>query len=78
MLAVEDRKLKTEQRQWILRYKKGNHPAEKGTILASTRDKAEQVGRLWCLRQAAGTMQGVRYITVEDPILADESILDAS
>lgn len=65
-----------EAKQWVLRYKWGNHPAETGTILASTRERAEEVGRAWCLKKGAGQMQGVRFIGVEDPVLADESILE--
>lgn len=72
-LAIPPR---AEQRQWVLRYKWGNHPAETGLILASTRDLAEAVGRAWCVKKGAGQMQQVRFITVEDPILADESILE--
>ena len=63
------------QRQWVLRYKYGNHPAEGGIILASSRERAEEVGRAWCLKKGAGQMQIVRFIGVEDPVLADESIL---
>ena len=63
------------QKQWILRYKYGNHPAQGGTILARTRENAERVGRTWCLRKASGKMHIVRFIGIEDPILADESIL---
>ena len=66
----------SSQKPWTLRYKYGNHPAETGTILASSREKAEQVGRLFCIRKGAGKMQQVRYICIEDPILADESILE--
>ena len=66
----------TTQKPWILRFKMGNHPAETGTILASTRELAEEVGRAWCRSKGTGTMQTVRYIGVQDPILADESILE--
>ncbi len=65
-----------KQRQWVLRYKWGNHPAETGTIHASSFEKAEEVGRAWCRKKGAGQMQQVRYISVEDPVLADESILE--
>lgn len=58
-----------------MRFKRGNHPAETGTIMASSRERAEQVGRVWCIKQGAGQMAGCRYIGIEDPILADESIL---
>jgi TfoX/Sxy family transcriptional regulator of competence genes len=44
--------------------------------MASSREKAESVGRAWCLRKASGQMQQIRFIAVEDPILADESILE--
>jgi hypothetical protein len=46
--------------------------------MASSKEIAEQVGRLWCLKRGAGSMQVCRFIAVEDPILADESIIDAS
>ena len=62
-------------RQWSLRFKRGNHPAESGLILASSFNQAEAVGRAWCLREGAGRMAGIRYIGVSDPILADEGIL---
>jgi len=64
-----------KQRTWSLRYKLGNHPAEAGTIMASSRELAEAVGRKWCERKSNGLMHGVRFIAVDDPILADESIL---
>lgn len=63
------------QKEWVLRYKRGNHPAETGKIVASSRERAEEVGRVWCVKQSVGTMASVKYIGVEDPILADESIL---
>ena len=44
--------------------------------MASSLERAEAVGRLWCLRKGAGQMQGCRYIGIEDPVLADESILN--
>jgi TfoX/Sxy family transcriptional regulator of competence genes len=50
--------------------------ATTGYIMASSREKAESVGRAWCLRKASGQMQQIRFIAVEDPILADESILE--
>ena len=65
-----------KQRQWSLRYKEGNHPAETGLILASSRERAEEVGRTWCLKRSSGKMQACRFIAVDDPILADESILN--
>lgn len=77
--AVEEplRKEKAgQQRQWVLRYKYGNHPAQTGIIMASSVEKAEEVGRAWCVRRGAGQMQSIRFIGVEDPILADESILE--
>ena len=64
-----------KQKQWVLRYKEGNHPAQSGTISASSLELAERVGRLWCLKKSSGQMHTVRFIAIEDPILADESIL---
>ena len=77
-MTVQEPKTSLTQKPWTLRYKYGNHPAETGTITASSREKAEQVGRLWCLKRGVGSMAVCRFIAVEDPILADESILDAS
>jgi hypothetical protein len=76
--AIEERPKEEKagkQRTWVLRYKFGNHPADSGTILASSRERAEAVGRAWCLKKGSGQMQQVRFISVEDPVLADESIL---
>lgn len=67
--------LKQEQRQWTLRYKYGNHPAETGLVIASSLERAERVGRAWCRLSAAGKMQSIRFIRIEDPVLADETIL---
>ena len=57
------------QRPWTLRYKEGPTVFE-GTILASTLDRAEAVGRTYC-----DLVQGRRFISVRDPVLADEGIL---
>ena len=70
-----ERENQSVQKPWVLRYKYGNHPAQTGTILASSAELAEAVGRAWCLKKGAGQMQVVRYISVEDPVLADETIL---
>jgi len=74
--APEKPEKPNKQQQWTLRYKFGNHPAETGIIEASSFEKAEEVGRMWCLKKGIGEMKGCRYISVSNPILADESILD--
>ena len=43
--------------------------------MASTEQMAEKVGRAWCQQSSNGLLEGYRYVSVRDPVLADESIL---
>ena len=62
-------------KQWALRFKRSNHPAESGLIEASSEELAEAVGRKWCETESVGLLQPCRFISVSNPVLADESIL---
>ena len=66
----------SHQRPYTLRYRKNNQMVT-GTILASSEEKAEAVGRAWCAKQSTGLIAPVRYIGV-DGVLADEGILNGN
>ena len=58
-----------EQKPWTLRYKQ-QQVMRQGTVMASTEALADAVGKAYCNLDATR-----RFIGVEDPVLADESIL---
>jgi hypothetical protein len=55
---------------YTLRYRAGMAGVQDGFIMASSLEKAEQVGRVWC-----NAKFNCRYIRVQSSIIADESIL---
>lgn len=66
----------TEQREYVVKFKRGIRGLEQSLVRARNLEWAERVGRKWCEKQAgAGPGVNVRFICVEDPVLADESIL---
>lgn len=62
-----------QQELYTMRYRHGMRGPVSGFILASSKEKAEMVGRVFC----AGII-GTQFISVDRAILADESILDTA
>ena len=57
-------------KNWILGYRKGMGGYSEGVIEASSYTRALEVARAWCRQEPDR-----RFVTIKDPVLADESIL---
>jgi hypothetical protein len=58
-------------KNWILGYRKGMGGYSEGVIEASSYTRALEVARAWCRQEPDR-----RFVTIKDPVLADESILE--
>lgn len=63
--------LKQDADLYIMRWRRGSAQPETGFLRATSKEKAEEVGRAYC-----ASVPGSRFIKVDRAVLADESFLE--
>lgn len=62
-------------KQWNMKYRRHPDGFKVGVVEAGSRERAEAVGRRWCELDSAAKFVPTQFVGIEDPVLADESIL---